>query len=243
MPGTTTTTPPVASFTEGSTTSCQDSCILFTSTTTGTVDSVRWSATGGTIAGATSNSTDICFPTAGVFTVTLTAYNSAGSNATTTVITINPTPHPVITQLGHTLSVTGAYTSYQWVNGVTPITGATNATFTYTASGTYIVVVDSAGCLGGTAITPVGIPNVNNAAGSYWVSQMGNSSIMINSSRMLTENLTVTMYDATGRSIVTENWPSGNSGKQINSGFLPAGLYIIKLSNPETATVLKWMKQ
>ena len=240
---TTITTPPVASFTEGSTTSCQDSCSLFTSTTTGTVDSVRWSATGGTIAGATSNSTDICFPTAGVFTVTLTAYNSAGSNSSSTVITINPTPHPVITQSGHTLSVTGAYTSYQWVNGVTPITGATNATYTYTASGTYIVVVDSAGCLGGNSITPVGITNVNNAAGNYWVSQMGSSAIIINSSRALTENLTVTMYDATGRSIVTENWPAGNSGKQLNTSFLPAGLYIIKLSNPETATVLKWMKQ
>ena len=243
VPGTTTTTPPVASFTEGSTTSCQDSCILFTSTTAGTVDSVRWSATGGNIAGPTSNSTDICFPTAGVFSVTLTAYNSAGSNSSNTVITINPTPHPVITQTGHTLSVTGAYTSYQWVNGITPITGATNATYTYTASGTYIVVVDSAGCLGGNAITPVGITNVNNTAGNYWVSQTGSSGIMINSSRTLAENLTVTMYDATGRSIVTENWPAGNSGKQLNTSFLPAGLYIVKLSNPETATVLKWMKQ
>ena len=39
-----TVTAPVASFTSTSTTACQDGCIAFSSTSTGTIDSVRWDA-------------------------------------------------------------------------------------------------------------------------------------------------------------------------------------------------------
>ena len=106
-------TPPVASFTAPSVTSCQDSCITFTSTSTGTIDSVRWTVTpaGATITSPTSNTTSICFPNAGTTTVHLYVYNSAGEDSTTKDIAVTPTPHPTITKTGHLLSVPSVYTS------------------------------------------------------------------------------------------------------------------------------------
>jgi len=239
-----TVTAPVASFTSTATSACQDSCITFTSTSTGTIDSVKWVAAGASIANATSSTTSICFPTAGSHTVTLTAYNSAGSTTSSTVIDVTPTPSPVITKTGHTLSVSGAYTAYQWVNGTTPIAGATNASYTYTTSGTYILVVDSAGCFGGNEITvsTVGITNINATANDYWLSQQSSDFIILHASVPTEEDLAITVYDATGRKIINDTWLKGDVTKQLSTSFIPAGLYIIKLSNNSTSTVLKWRK-
>ena len=239
-------TPPVASETSTGSTACQDSCITFTSTSTGVVDSVKWTSTGGIIATPTDSATAICFPAAGTYSVTLTAYNSGGSDSTSTVVTVNPTPMPVITQSGNTLSVTGTYTSYQWLNGATPITGATNANYTVTSAGSYAVVVDSGGCYGGALITATYIDGVQNVTGSttnFWLTQQGNNAIQLNESFTNTESLEVAVYDATGRKMIADMWAANTTGRELNTGELPAGLYIIRISNRNTAAVLKWMKQ
>ena len=137
--------------------------MLFTSTSTGTVSSVSWSATSGAIIeNPTSDTTTICFPAAGTYSVTLTATNSGGSTSSTSAITVNPTPYPVITNSGGVLSVTGAYTSYQWYDGLTAITGATTNSYTVTSLGTYGVLVDSMGCIGFDTLTagPTKIANI-----------------------------------------------------------------------------------
>ena len=238
--------PPVASATSTGSTACQDSCITFTSTSTGVVDSVKWTSSGGIIATPTDSATAICFPAAGTYSVTLTAYNSGGSDSTSTVVTVNPTPMPVITQSGNTLSVTGTYTSYQWLNGATPITGATNANYTVTSAGSYAVVVDSGGCYGGALITATYIDGVQNVTGSttnFWLTQQGNNAIQLNESFTNTESLEVAVYDATGRKMIADMWAANTTGRELNTGELPAGLYIIRISNRNTAAVLKWMKQ
>ena len=237
--------PPVASATSTGSTACQDSCITFTSTSTGVVDSVKWTSSGGIIATPTDSATAICFPAAGTYSVTLTAYNSGGSDSTSTVITVNPTPMPIITQSGNTLSVTGTYTSYQWLNGVTPITGATNANYTVTSAGSYAVVVDSGGCYGGALITATyidGVPNVTGSPTKFWVAQQGNNTIGLNESYTNTESLDVAVYDATGRKMIADVWAANTASKQLNTGELPAGMYIIRINNKNTAAVLKWMK-
>ena len=236
---------PVASFTTTATTTCQDSCLTFTSTSTGTIDSVRWTSTGGTIATPTGTSTSICFPTAGTYSVILTAYNSSGSNSSSSSITVNPTPHPVITQTGSLLSVPTVYTSYQWYSGVTLITGATNNTYTYTTDGTYGIVVDSAGCPGIAAIetTPTHVANINNVVGNYWLAQPNSTSLELNTSKPINDALSVTIFDATGRKILDETWSAGSYTKQINGLSVASGLYIIKLSNSYTSSILKWLKQ
>ena len=244
--GTGGTTAPVASFTSsGSGTTCQDSCMLFTSTSTGTVSSVSWSATSGAIIeNPTSDTTTICFPAAGIYSVTLTATNSGGSNSSTSAITVNPTPFPPITNTGGVLSVSGTYTSYQWYDGLTPIAGATTNSYTVTALGTYGIAVDSLGCIGYDTLTagPTKIANVYGTATTYWLSQPNNSSLDLNASTTLNGALNINIYDATGREIFVDMWNAGNSKKQINGLSIVPGLYIIKLSNSYTSTVLKWLK-
>ena len=238
---------PVATYTTTATTACQDSCITFTNTTTGTIDSVRWTTlptTSVVIASPTANVTSICFHAAGTYSVTLTAHNSGGTNAVTHVITINPAPHVVITKTGHLLTATGGpFSSYQWEKNSTSITGATTSTYTYSVAATYDVIVDSGGCLTrSNIISTLGVPILNSSGNSYWVTQTDNNSINLFAAGALDEALNVTIYDATCRKILNGIWDAGSSAKQIGTGFFPQGLYIIRLSNNNTATVLKFIK-
>ncbi len=239
--------PPVASFTNTATSSCQDSCILFTSTTTGIVDSVRWtvSPAGATIGTPTSTtSSNICFPLAGTYSVTLTAYGSGGSTTSSAVINVTPTPHPTVTKTLHVLSVPGLYSGYQWYNGTTALSGATNSTFTYTVSGVYSVLVDSAGCPGfSTVINTTGIGNIYTTSENFWISQPNGSTVILNAAQPVGDPLSVTIYDATGRKIIDETWNSGTFSKQISGLSLSPGLFVIKISNTYTSAVFKLLKQ
>ncbi len=238
-------TAPVASFTAPETTTCQDSCITFTSTSTGTITSINWTAPGATVGSPSTTPTSICFPAAGTYTVTLYAYNGTAVDSFSKPITVNPTPHPTITQSGNVLSVLPAYTSYQWYNGLSPIVGANTNTYTITATSTYGIVVDSAGCPGFDSLTAttLHVANINNSYSHYWIAQPNNSSVSINSSKPLNDALAITIYDATGRKILDETWDPGSYTKEINSLTITNGLYIIKLSNAYTSTVFKWFKQ
>jgi len=175
----------------------------------------------------------------------LYAYNSCGTDYTTHTITVIPHPHPVITRSGHTLSVTGTYSGYQWIMGAsTIIAGATNATYTPTVSGTYNIIVDSAGCYGYAAAynySNVGVSSINTSETKYWLSQQGG--VMIYASEPLEEALSVIIYDATGRTVQNTGWNAGSTMKQVNDASLPPGLYIIKLSGESTSKVFKWIKQ
>ena len=234
---------PVASFTTTASVACQDSCITFTSTSTGTVDSLRWIAAGATITDPTSGSTTICFPSAGTFTVTLVAYNSAGTDSSSAVTNVTPTPHPVITRSGDTLKVAGTYTSYTWYDGSTVIPGAVSSHYVYPTAGTYYVTVDSAGCVGtSSGYSALGVTNINVSTADYWLSQQDNNTIVLHTSATASGNLNVTVFDATGRTINSDIWQAGNDTKQVNTGFFAPGLYIIKLSNDNTFKVFKWMK-
>ena len=244
--GTPSGTAPTASFTSsGSETTCQDSCMLFTSTSTGTITGLSWTATGAIVENPTSDTTTICFPSAGTYSVTLTATNGSGSNSATSAINVTPTPSPVITNTGGVLSVPSVYTTYQWYDGLTAISGATTNTYTVTTTGTYGIVVDSAGCIGLDTLTAspsTGIANVSSSTTNYWLAQPNNSSLAINASTPLSDALNINIYDETGREILNGIWNAGSNTKQINGLSLTPGLYIIKISNNYTSKVLKWLK-
>ncbi len=244
---TTSIPPPTASYSATDTMACQDSCITFYNTSSGTIDSVRWTTTpaGATIGSPTGDVTTICFPAAGAYSVTLTAYNSGGSNSLTAPIGVHPIPTPVIVQSGSTLSVSGAYTGYQWYTDTTLIGGANDSVYTVTTPGTYAIIVDSAGCRGYDTIIVVGtthIPMANFTATEYWLTQLSKNTLNITASAPAAQDLTVTVFDATGKLIRKEQWIAGSSSKQINDLYLPEGLYIIRLGNSTTSAVLKWAK-
>jgi len=78
------TSPPVADFTANRTNICVGDCINFTDLSTGTPTSWAWTFTGGTPGTSTTqNPTNICYNTAGTYTVTLISTNANGSDTET----------------------------------------------------------------------------------------------------------------------------------------------------------------
>src|SRR5205085_2099765 len=145
------------------------------------------------------------------------------------------------------LSSGGTYTSYQWTTGLTPptiIAGATNGTYTYTVSGTYGVLVDSGGCIGFDTIvvSTTGIANVNGTETQLWAGTWAGS-LVLHSSALLSENLTVDIFDATGRNVKKAIWERDTQVLQVADLAGPPGVYIIRVSGQNTREVLRWLKQ
>ncbi len=225
---------------------CKDSCIVFTNTSVGTVDSIKWIVTpGGAAPFPTVNPFNLCFTAVGTYTVGLMAFGGGAGlfDTATAVVTVTPRPSPVLTKVGHTMTVPSTYSSYQWYNGTTPIAGATNNTYTYTTAGSYTVRVDSVGaaCKGVSKLIYTAGVNTIGAENNYWISQTGYNTIILHSSDPLDEPLSITITDATGRVVTTTAWEQGATLKQLDNVNLAAGLYIVRITNnTHTAgTVLK----
>lgn len=86
---------PVASFSANNTSICPGTCINFTDNSTNTPTTWSWSFPGSNTPTSTvKNPSNICYPNAGTYSVSLTASNSAGGNTSTVnnYITVNPLP-------------------------------------------------------------------------------------------------------------------------------------------------------
>ncbi len=235
-----------ASMTVTATTVCEDSCLTFTNTSTGSVDSFRFVCAGATIASPGVSPCSVCFPNPGSYTVKLYLYNGGVKvDSASSAITVNPAPHPVITKSGSTLSVPSVYTAYQWYTVAlppTPIAGATNSTYTFGTGGMYAIIVDSGGCKGYAIINTLGVHNVTGADNIYWLAQENPNGITLRTAFPLHERVDIAICDAAGRAVLTEGWEKGSTSKQIADVPVPQGIYIIRLSNSNTSAVLRWVK-
>ncbi|NCX95204.1 MAG: T9SS C-terminal target domain-containing protein [Chitinophagia bacterium] len=235
-----------AAFTASDTVVCQDSCLRFTSTTTGTVDSMRWSATGATIATPTASPANICFATAGTATVKLKVYGGGSVDSTTKTIRVKNSPHPTVTNSGMTLSVTGTYASYQWYRSGTLITGATNSSYTYSFPGAYTVMVDSGGCKGMSVAYNyrVGLNELYNAYNTEFnITRPSSGTIAIAPNTTLTEDLFITITTYTGKTVYSAKYEQSASQITINTQNWSTGIYFIKISGSNQAKVLKYYYQ
>ena len=138
---------------------CPGECIDFDDLTIG--DPISWSQQfegSSTAVSSSENPTSICYPTNGVYDVTLTITNACGTFSYTAVDFINVSGNltPSIsansnTQLCEGESVvltTSAIGAFQWNYEGTPIPGATANTYTATLEGDYSVSMTSGGCSG-----------------------------------------------------------------------------------------------
>src|SRR5262249_35275334 len=132
---------------------CAGGCVNFTDMSTNNPTSWKWDFPGAAPSSSTAqNPQNICYYFGGTYDVTLTVYNSAGSDSVTLLnyVQVFPTPPtPVITPTGNVLHCTTdpSYVSYQWYADTTLIPNATDTFVVISQSGNYnIAVTDTNGC-------------------------------------------------------------------------------------------------
>ena len=135
---------PVADFSTPSYTICSGSCINFSDESTNSPNAWNWQFQGASVATSTvQNPTNICYNTAGTYTVSLTASNTVGSSVSiqtitvlaSPVLTITPASIAVCAGQSTTLTAVGANT-YTWSTSANTtsisVTPASNTTYTVT---------------------------------------------------------------------------------------------------------------
>ena len=143
---------------------CSGGSVTLTATT-GLGYSYQWYLAGTPITGATN----ISYTAAATGNYRVYVTNSFGCNAysSVSVVTVHPLPTSIVTPAGATTVCGGGVVlnapstagySYQWLDGGTPITGATTVSYTATVTGTYSVqtTITATGCDSTTA-TPVSV--------------------------------------------------------------------------------------
>lgn len=244
--------PPVAALSVNNDTVCAGTCLNFTDQSTGAT-SWAWTFTGAAITtSALQNPANICYNTAGTYTVRLIATNANGSDTATHTIMVNALPAaPTVTAAGPNLSVPNTFSTYQWYNGATLISGATNNSYTAAVNGDYHVVVTNAnGCsaLSDTAVvTGLAVQNVNGSGSIALYPNPNDGAFTLSGQATPTGNsITVQVSDITGRVVKTAQLPLDNG--MLNQlikldNAIPRGLYIVRFASGNRSYVIPFEKK
>jgi gliding motility-associated-like protein len=195
----------------GTTTFCQGgSVVLTSSSTTGNV----WYLNGTAITGATNATYSAT--SSGIYTVTATALGCTSAASAGTTVTVNPIPAtPTITAGGTTtfcqggsviLTSSSTIGNVWYLNG-TAITGATNATYSATASGIYTVTASALGCTSAASAGTTVTVNPTPATPTAILNQTFCASLNPTVGSLLTNSgVNIKWYSAlTGGSLLTSN--------------------------------------
>ncbi len=139
-------TVPVAAFTFNSSMGCAPLTVVFNNTSSSNSTSFSWVFEGGTPPTSTDANPVVTWNTPGVYLVTLTASNSAGSSTATATVTVHPNPTASFTTQTAGLAVITTNssqhaTSYSWTFGDGGSSSEVSPTHTYMATGTYTVTL------------------------------------------------------------------------------------------------------
>ncbi len=223
---------PVANFSFPATI-CAGQCIDFMDLSTGTPTMWEWTFNGATPSmSSDQNPTQICFPAAGTFDVTLIASNSSGSDTLTTAVTVSALPvvnaGPDVTiTIGEstTLNPAGPPGNYVW----SPIIGLScdvclNPSANPLITTEYTVTVtDANGCSGSdnvivyvNVVEGIGVPNAFSPNGD------GNNDVLFVKGNGI-ERMTFSVYNRYGQKVFestdqTIGWDGTHNGKEVNTG-------------------------
>jgi len=223
--------PPTGGYTVSNDTICEGGCVDFTDQSSGAT-SWLWTFNNGSPNSSTNqNPTNVCFSTAGTYTIEQIVTNSNGSDTVTSSVVVNATPvisagFDVTIDLGNstTLTATGTNGTYTWspptwlscVICVDPIS-TPDETITYT-----VTVVDSNGCTTSDEVTVfvdfdyiIWVPNIFSPNGD------GNNDVLFVRGLGVAQ-FNFFMYDRWGEKVfetqdLNKGWDGSFRGKKMNN--------------------------
>jgi N-acetylneuraminic acid mutarotase len=154
-----------------------------------------------------------------------------------------PRPIPVVIQVGSSLE-TGKYLLYQWYDAATnPIAGATSRIFSPSAKGFYRVkVIDTTGCSGWSSYTsyiPTGISNLSSPEDHIQI--FPNPATQSLTLFPLIPGGNIAIINTLGQTVQSSTI---NVEKEIlDISLLPAGSYLIRITNQRNTILAHFVKQ
>jgi uncharacterized protein YjdB len=174
-----TTPTPTASFTASDTTVCIGNTVTFTSTSTsssGSLDSIRWTISGGTPSTGTTAAITSTFNTVGNYTITLKAYKSGNVSTATKSIrvkalpTVNALTGTLTVCVGSTTTLSSTTPGGTWLSSNTSVATVLNGVVTGVSAGTANIYysVTTSGCTKAVAatVTVTALPTVSPITGT-----------------------------------------------------------------------------
>ncbi len=174
---------------------------------------------------------------AGIYTVQVSS--GAGLCVTTQTYNVNqPAAYNVPVNIigGNILNFNDSYTggtTFQWLdcnNGNTPISGAVNAQFTPTVSGSYALVVTD-NCASTSTCTSIVITGINENSLLKNITLQPNPASTFFTLNNVVEGTSVNVIDVTGKVIVSNSVIDTDKTMTIETHNLSNGIYVIQLKN------------
>ncbi|MBC7778151.1 MAG: PKD domain-containing protein [Phycisphaerae bacterium] len=148
-------TPPTAGFMANPNSGCAPLTVQFTNTSSANATDFNWQFPGGLPSSSTEQNPSVVYSTPGVYAVTLTASNAAGSATASqlNIVTVSPEPTADFgaSIVGATVSFSNSSanaTSYSWGFGDGQTSIETSPSHTYASDGTYTVTLSASNACG-----------------------------------------------------------------------------------------------
>lgn len=213
---------------------------------TGTGFTYQWYSAGTAISGATNAA--LAVTAAGNYTVNVSEPSGCQTTSSVTKVSLRNVAIPTITRSELSL-VSSEAAGYQWLLNGTAISGATKQNYTVTQSGTYTVrITNSQGCTALSDGVTVTITSVATAPVSVSLTLQPNPAtekIRIDYQSPEMANATASVYGSDGRFLQTLSL--SRSGDTLSGDFrldgLPAGLYLVRVSDERRTLSRRFVKQ
>jgi PKD repeat protein len=233
-------TPPTAGFTGNPSSGCEPLTVQFTSTSSANTTNFNWQLPGGTPNSSTAQNPIVVYSTPGLYNVTLTVSNSAGSDTATQTnyVTVNP-----LTTASFTSSTNGAMvsftntsanaTSYAWNFGDGGTSTQTNPSNSYANDGTYTVTLTATGPCGTATANQVVIVTTVGAGEPSWMESFrvfpnpAAENIVLEMDDPAFSPEAIRLLDAQGR--VVHHWEGAFLTKTLSTAGLPSGIYFLEI--------------
>lgn len=178
-----------------------------------------------------------------VHTSMLTTVNGCDSAITTGVGVI--TVDTMVTVLNETLTANAVGATYQWLdcsNGMTPIQGETNQSFTAAANGSYALAITENGCTDTTScflIISTGVAHAEEVLTLSLFPNPANDAVTVQTNDAGVKQLQIIAL--TGEVVMSCQF-SGTTA-QVAIAELPAGTYVVKLITDQGTSLSRLQKQ